>query len=133
MKDEERNEERGIIGRKLCGCIAAVNLGYTNLERREMEAEYLVTEHTYAEAARLFREFDFDSCTHGRSLPQVAERLRQLESALRLCRDVIGPPDDPTWATDDEVKQAYDAAVALVGERAGSTEQGAGSGEGEGA
>ena len=113
--EEARHEGRGIIGRKLCGCIVAVNLCYTDAERWEMETEYLVTEHTYADAARLFREFDFKTCKHGNSKAQVASRIAQMEAALRLCRDVIGPPEDSTWATDTEVKAAYDAAVSLVG------------------
>lgn len=114
-RDEDRHEGRGIIGRKMCGCIVAVNLCYTDAERREMESEYVVTEHDYDEAARLFREFDFQSCKHGNSKAQVAYRIAQMEAALRLCRDVIGPPEDSTWATDTEVNAAYDAAVSLVG------------------
>lgn len=46
---------------------------------------------------------------------RVKARLSDALAALSLCRDVIGPPEDETWAPGDQVQQAYAAAVALVG------------------
>lgn len=46
---------------------------------------------------------------------RVKAQLSDALAALRLCRDVIGPPEDETWAPDEQVQQAYAAAVALVG------------------
>ncbi len=80
--EEVRHEGRGILGRKRCGCIVAVNLGYTDRERRAMEAEYVVSEHTYAEARDLFNGFDHKSCTHGDNEQQLMAAVKGLEREL---------------------------------------------------
>lgn len=86
---EMRQEGRGILGRKLCGCIVAVNLGYTDRERREMEAEYVVSEHTYAEAREMFNGFDHHSCLHGPAEAQLMAEVQRLERERALLQQEL--------------------------------------------
>jgi hypothetical protein len=48
---------------------------------------------------------------HARRLER--ERDEALQAVKKLL-DIIGPPEDETWATDDELKEAYDAGMNAI-------------------
>ena len=121
MSDENRKDGRGLIGRRPCGCVVAVHIGFTAADRRRMQGQgYTVSEHPALEAADLFRAQAVSDCGHGTTTEQLVRQLEEARAALRATCAIIGSPGKQTRATNDQINAAWERAQRVLGDEVNS-------------